>query len=177
MREKQITPADAGNHVLRSLYETAFPENEQIPWDDLMRLIDQMSLDFTAYSNGENFLGFTIVYPHKEFNWYWYFAVREELRGKGIGQEILTRLIRKYEGQTCVLDMESPCQTPCPNPEQRERRHKFYLRNGFRDTNIYRSFGETSMTIMMMGPGTFTLQDWDKLTDELKKFWWPDDLE
>ncbi len=35
--------------MLRELYTTAFPVNEQIPWDDLMWLIDQMSLDFTAY--------------------------------------------------------------------------------------------------------------------------------
>lgn len=73
--------------------------------------------------------------------------------------------------------MESPYQEPCPNPEQRKRRHNFYLRNGFRDTNVYRSYGGITMTVMMMGPGTFTLQDWDDITNELKMFWWPDDLE
>ena len=44
------------------------------------------------------------------------------------------------------------------------------------------------MTIMMMGErlrvgngtsgmGTFTMQDWDDITNELKRFWWPDDIE
>lgn len=177
MKEIQITSACSDDQVLRSLYETAFPENEQIPWTDLMRLIDEMSLDFTAYYEGDIFVGLTIVYPRKSFNWYWYFAVREELRGKGYGQRILTQLIEKYKGQASVLDMESPYQEPCPNPEQRKRRHGFYLRNGFRDTNVYRSYSDVTMTVMMMGPGTFTLQDWDDITDELKHFWWPDDLE
>ena len=210
---------------MKRLYETAFPKDEQIPWDDLMRLIDEMHLDFTAYYDGEvmeqreqsqaclnsaesrenstegkNFIGFTIVYPRKSFNWYWYFAVREELRGRGLGQQILTQLIEKYKGQPCVLDMESPYQEPCPNPEQRKRRHEFYLRNGFRDTNVYRTYLDNTMTVMMMGPGTlaspssdatqlssgepgtpsllprFTLQDWDDITNELKLFWWPDEL-
>lgn len=200
MIEKKITAANYNDRQLKQLYQTAFPENEQIPWDELMPLIDKMHLDFTAYYDGEEFVGFTIVYPRPSFNWYWYFAVCEKLRGRGLGQQILTQLIKKYEGQACVLDMESPTQEPCPNPEQRKRRHEFYLRNGFRDTNVYRKYDDIEMTIMMMGPGTlassssdatqlssselgqpsqlprFTLQDWDEITNELKQFWWPDDL-
>jgi len=171
MKEIKITSMHSQSQMLRGLYTTAFPKNEQIPWDDLMRLIDEMSLDFTAYYDEDDFIGFTIVYPRPSFNWYWYFAVREELRGKGYGQRILTQLINRYEGQTCVLDMESPCQAPCDNIEQRKRRHEFYLRNGFRDTNVYRNYGDLEMTIMIMGEGTFTLQDWDEITNELKIFW------
>ena len=48
MLQKQITPAYADAEI-RLLYETAFPQEEQIPWDDLVRLIDEMHLDFTAY--------------------------------------------------------------------------------------------------------------------------------
>ena len=196
MNTKQITAANADEKI-KNLYETAFPEDEQIPWDDLMRLVEEMPLDFTAYYDGEEFIGFTIVYPRKSINWFWYFAVREELRGKGYGQQILTHLIEKYKGQTCVLDMESPTQVS-ENIVQRHRRHDFYLRNGFRDTNVYRTYDGITMTIIMMGErqrerlrvgerssgmgdgtsgmGTFTMQDWDDITHELQQFWWPDDI-
>ncbi len=167
MKTIQITAEYTNNVELRNLYQTAFPVNEQIPWDDLMRLIGEMSLDFTAYYNNFEFVGFTIVYPRPSFNWYWYFAVRDELRGNGLGQQILSQLIKKYEGQSCVLDMESPYQDPCDNLEQRKRRHEFYLRNGFRDTNVFRSYQDVTMTVMMMGQGTFTMKDWDDITDEL----------
>jgi GNAT superfamily N-acetyltransferase len=169
MIQKQITAANASEQI-KQLYQTAFPEDEQIPWDDLVRLIGEMHLDFTAYYEGEDFIGFTIVFPHEPFNWYWYFAVKEELRGKGFGQKILNQLIDKYKGQSCVLDMESPRQE-CANKEQRQRRQAFYLRNGFRDTNVYRFWDDLEMTIMMMGPGTFTLQDWDEIVGELRKYW------
>ena len=179
---------------MKQLYETAFPKEEQIPWDDLVRLIGEMHLDFTAYYEGEEFIGFTIVYPRpsltssssvatqpcsselgrpsllRPLNWYWYFAVKEELRGKGLGQKILNQLIERYMGQSCVLDMESPRQE-CDNKEQRQRRHEFYLRNGFRDTNVYRCWDDLEMTIMMIGPGKFTLQDWDEIVGELRKYW------
>lgn len=195
MQEVRITSAHVNDEPLKRLYQTAFPEDEQIPWTDLMRLIDQMNLDFTAYYDNDeltsgqvcshsgaetcsdssrsftNLIGFTIVYPRKSFNWFWYFAVREDIRGKGYGQQILAQLMKKYEGQVCVLDMESPYQNPCDNSEQRKRRHAFYLRNGFRDTNVYRTYNDIEMTIMITGSGTFTIQDWDEIVNELRTYW------
>ena len=169
MTTKQITGANADEHI-KHLYKTAFPKEEQIPWNDLVRLIDEMHLDFTTYYENGQLIGFTIVYPRPTFNWFWYFAVKEELRGKGLGQKILNQLTKHYKGQSCVLDMESPRQE-CANKEQRLRRQAFYLRNGFRDTNVYRTWDDLEMTIMMKGPGTFTLQDWDEIVGELRRYW------
>ena len=165
----QLDPANA-NEDVRRLYESAFPKEEQIPWKDLMRLMKTMSLDFTVYYEDGNLVGLTIVYPRKQFNWFWYFAVPEELRGQGIGQRILTQLIEKYGGQSNILDMESPEQV-CENSEQRKRRHAFYLRNGFRDTGVGKSFKGIDYTIMMIGEGTFTQHDYDLIIDELHSFW------
>lgn len=171
MIEKRITSAQADNIQIKQIYETAFPENEQIPWEHLVRLIDEMHLDFTVYEDNNQPVGFTIVYPRPKANWFWYFAVKEELRGRGLGQQILNLLIKKYAGQTNVLDMESPSQNPCPNPEQRNRRHSFYLRNGFRDSRLFKTYENIEMTIMMVGPGEFTMADWNQMTDELRQHW------
>lgn len=182
MIEKKITIADIDDESLRSLYQTAFPEEEQIPWRDLMRLVEEMPLDFTAYYEDKQFVGLTIVLPIKSdkrqaspLNWFWYFAVHEDWRGKGYGQQILNQLIKHYDNQTIVLDMESPEQ-PCENLEQRKRRHAFYIRNGFRDTYVYRTYNDITFTIMIKGEGTFTMQDWDYIVEKLKQFWWPSDI-
>ena len=176
--DRSATTGDAcqsknANEQLKRLYQTAFPEEEQIPWADLLRLVKEMPLDFTAYYDGEEFIGLTIVYPRPTFNWFWYFAVREELRGKGYGQQILTQLIERYKSSSNILDMESP-DHPSPNPEQRKRRHQFYLRNGFRDTHVYRTFDDNTFTIMMMGEGTFTKEDYDEILAELQQHWIPE---
>ena len=169
LKNFQLDPANA-NEDVRRLYESAFPKEEQIPWKDLMRLMKTMSLDFTVYYEDGNLVGLTIVYPRKQFNWFWYFAVPEELRGQGIGQRILTQLIEKYGGQSNILDMESPEQV-CENSEQRKRRHAFYLRNGFRDTGVGKSFKGIDYTIMMIGEGSFTQHDYDQVINELRSFW------
>ena len=59
----------------------------------------------------------------------------------------------------------------CDNREQRRRRHAFYLRNGFRDTGVGKSFDGVDMTILMNGEGTFTLQDYEEVLGELRSFW------
>ena len=156
---------------VRELYEESFPKEERIPYERLLQLIGEMHLDWTAYYDAQGLIGFTIVYPSKKYNWFWYFAVKKEFRGQGLGQKILTKLIENYKGRTCILDMESPLQE-CDNQEQRKRRHAFYHRNGFRDTNVYRTFENVTFTIMMMGEGSFTPQDYDEILAELKQFWW-----
>lgn len=174
MTEKTITSKNA-NEQLRELYETAFPTEEQVPWKVLLRLIEEMPLDFTAYyDKDDELIGFTIVYPYKSYNWFWYFAVRKELRGRGYGQQILTKLIAQYSNKNIILDMESPDQTDAENIELRRRRLGFYSRNGFHDTHAHKTFDGMELTIMMHGNGTFTVQDYDAILGNLQRFWSPE---
>ena len=170
MKARKLTSTTALDEEVRALYESAFPLEEQIPYGDLMILMDKMPLDFTAYYDDGEFVGFTIVYQRKTFNWFWYFAVRSGLRGKGLGRQILTMLIEEYKDCTNILDMESPDQV-CENSEQRKRRCAFYLRNGFRKTGVGKSFEGIDYTILINGEGTFTLQDYEEVLAELRSFW------
>lgn len=169
MTEVSVTEANVNNEV-RRLYETAFPREEQIPWEDLMVLVERLQLNFTAYYDEGALVGFTIVFSLKSFNWLWYFAVSQELRGKGIGQQILSQVLENYKDKTVILDMESPEQES-DNQAVRRRRHAFYRRNGFSDTGVGRSFGGIDYTVMMMGDGNFTTNDYDQIIAELRSHW------
>lgn len=140
LRTVKINSGNADNVELRRLYETAFPVQEQIPYDDLIHLLDVTDIDYTAFYDDKAFVGLTMVLRLPKYNWWWYFAVREELRGKGFGQKILSCILDKYrEGRPFIMDIESPLQPDAPNPEQRRRRHAFYLRNGMKDTGTSRT--------------------------------------
>jgi len=167
MIKKQLHSCDL-NKELQQLYESAFPVEEQIPWASIVKLVDSMPLDFTVYYNEDVLLGFTIVYPRPSYNWWWHFAIKPELRGRGIGQTILSMLIEKYEDQSNIMDIEQP-RHDSSNAEQRKRRHDFYVRNGFRDTGVGRSFDGAEMTILMNGEGTFTMNDYDQALGELSE--------
>lgn len=152
------------------LYEKAFPEEERLPWKDILRLTDEMPLDFSAYYEAETFVGFTIVWPRSENNWFWYFAVDEWLRGRGYGQQILSCILELYKDKQLILDMESPRQE-CDNLAQRLRRRDFYLKNGFIDTEVEKTFEGITYTILAKGEGPFTSRDYDSIIAELRMFW------
>lgn len=171
MEERQITASSTDTQEIEQLYHTAFPVEEQIPWQELMRLVSEMPLDFTAYYDQGVFVGLTVVYQRKDYNWFWYFAVSEELRGHGYGQRILKKLISRYDDRSIILDMESPDQ-PSDNAEQRLRRLGFYTRNGFHDTHAHKTYDGIEYTIMLQGDGEFTAVDYDNLIGDLQRFWW-----
>lgn len=173
MEEKRITASTVDTKEIEQLYNAAFPVEEQIPWQQLMRLTCDMPLDFTAYYDKGVFVGLTVVYRRIDYNWFWYFAVSENLRGRGYGQQILTKLISKYDYRNIILDMESPDQ-PSNNSAQRLRRLRFYARNGFRDTHAHKTFDGIEYTIMMRGDGVFSPSDYDNLISDLQRFWWKD---
>ena len=171
-KTKNISSANANDRQLRQLYETAFPEGEQIPYDELIQLLNLMDIDYTAYYEGEMLVGQTMVLRLPRYNWGWYFAVREELRGKGYGQTILTSVLDKYrDSKPFVIDIESPLQPDAPNPEQRKRRHAFYLRNGLKDTGTNRTYNDITFTIMSSSDAPFTQQDYEDIVTALRAAW------
>lgn len=169
---QRLTSSSPWLDAAKALYEESFPDEERIPFDELMRLVKEMPLDFTCYFAAGRFIGFTVVYPHKRYNWFWYFAVEPALRGRGYGQLILSDLIPRIEDRTCILDIESPRQ-PSENQPQRLRRQAFYKRNGFRETDVERSYSGITFTIMIKGEGTFTLADYDEIIGSLWRHWMP----
>ena len=167
-----IHSANAGQRELRQLYESSFPVKEQIPYGDLIHLLDVMDIDYTAYQDGEQIVGLTMVLRLPRYNWGWYFAVREDLRGQGFGQGILSALLEKYRSERpFIIDIESPDQPDAPNPEQRRRRHAFYLRNGLKDTNTSRTFDGITYTIMTNSDEPFSQQDYDDIIAALRAVW------
>ena len=172
LKTAKINSSNADDEQLRRLYETAFPVQEQIPYDDLIQLLDTMDIDYTAYYDDEMLVGLTMVLRLPKYNWGWYFAVKEELRGKGIGQGILNAVLDKYsEERPFIMDIESPLQPDAPNPEQRRRRHAFYLRNGMKDTGTSRTWDGLTFTILTNSDEPFTQQDYDDIVAALRAVW------
>ena len=172
MTREQATLESRWLDEAKALYEQSFPDAERVPFGDVMRLVDEMPLDFTCYFSDGSLVGLFIVYPHERFNWFWYFAVVPSMRGHGYGQQILSDVLERYRGRLCVLDMESPRQ-PSDNLDQRMRRLAFYGRNGFRDTEVERSYSGITFTIMLNGEGTFTHADYDEIVGALWNHWQP----
>ena len=78
MKIKPIYKSSDASEIaaVRNLYEEAFPREERIDWNDLMRLAIVMPLSIDAYYIDDKFIGFTILNERNDFNWFWYFVIK-----------------------------------------------------------------------------------------------------
>ena len=143
---------------VKTLYESAFPENERIPIKQL--LDNKIKREFWAFFDKEDgesgaapkFCGFSnsithgsitnIVYfavvPELRSRGYGsntnivYFAVVPELRSRGYGSKILQAIRRQHPDTRIVVDIEvEEDSKDAEELERRNRRREFYSRNGF----------------------------------------------
>lgn len=119
--------------IVKKLYRSAFPKEEQMPWWLLWLFSLREDMGVTAYYDGDAFCGMTVTVGVEEYLFVLFFAVAEERRGKGYGSEILTLLKRENPRRPIVLNVE-PLDEQAENAAQRVSRMRFYERNGFFDT-------------------------------------------
>jgi len=119
---------------VKRLYETSFPPQERMPLNEVL-YGGFRSLDFMAFYEGEQFCGFFMLLTQEDLTNILYLAVEEELRNRGYGAEALNLIREMKPDNRIALDIETP-DPKAPNQEQRIRRKNFYLRNGYRQSEI-----------------------------------------
>ena len=152
------TAAESDFAAIKELYESAFPENERRPLEPMLRDFSGRTTIYTAWDDGE-FAGFAIALTWRDILHIIYFAVRREMRNRGIGAETL-RLIREENPSMRILvDVERPDPALADNPT-RLRRIGFYERCGYEKTSVgYALWGENY--IILANGGTIEKPEYD----------------
>ena len=119
----------------KQLYKRAFPKEERLPWWVLRFMTLHEGVALTAYYHNCEFWGFTHTTVTEDVVFVMFFAVQDELRGKGCGSAILEYLKQHNPGKAIVLHVE-PLDDTAENAAQRIDRMRFYERNGFWDTGF-----------------------------------------
>ena len=88
--------------------DEAFPKNEKIPSKKIINYCLKFNCDFWAVYEKEEFVGFIVVLPDKEFQiaYIWLLAVDSRYRSKGLGTKILQKTNKKYNKFKLVLHLK-----------------------------------------------------------------------
>lgn len=122
---KKIKTADAEYALAENLFASAFPPEERRAPEEQRRVTDHHpSLVTYALMLDGGFVGFITCWQGPDFVYVEHFATVPEVRGKGIGSEVLDRLSALFV-HPLVLEVELPLE------EMAQRRIGFYRRNGF----------------------------------------------
>ena len=166
----QITKENSDNKEIRDLYESSFPEEEKLKYEDIFHHFDGIQVDFKAYYDEEEHLvAIYISYVMKKYTYAAFLAVVEKLRGKGYGKKIVLDIIEGAKtGNIVIGEVESPSQTDSKNLEIRKRRLAFYLRNGAVDTGIHIKHNGVDYAIVTTTKEPIPEKDIEELAEILK---------
>lgn len=125
------------------LYETAFPPGERILVSQVLNVLHLQarggsSGHLLAVVDPENTL-VGIIFDEEpegsEVAFLWYFAVRPQMRGHGLGAQIYQCLLKRLDPRVraLIFDLEDPAEMDIPEAAAlAERRIGFYRRQGAR---------------------------------------------
>lgn len=111
-------------------YEEAFPADERIAVKVLIDLAERREVEFIAYYEGAQLVGFTYSVANEGYLYVVFLAVCPTIRGAGFGSRILAQLREDHPDLVHTLAIE-PLDADAPNLAQRKSRLRFYERNGF----------------------------------------------
>lgn len=160
----RLTKSSKDVEAVKALYKSAFPKNERANFDSMLNYseTDDESFEILTVYDGELFVGFVVVLNSGDISHLLFFAVDEKLRSKGYGSEILKSVHNSKPDRRFIADVEKP-DAKCNNNEQREKRIRFYSRNGYKMTDVeYRWNGESYVIMSCNG---------DISKEEHKAFW------
>ena len=99
---------------------------------------------------GELWVGFAYLVHSGDLAYLFFFAIDEKERGKGFGTAAVKAMIEYYKGKRLFLALENWLEE-CSNPEERVKRHNFYLNCGLQDLPY--KLRELKMVYAIMGSG------------------------
>ena len=148
---------------LEAINREAIPECERNSLDDMM---DTGAEVLGIFLDGSP-VGFFALRYYQSICYLAYFAVRRDLRSKGIGSRALRKLIEDNSRFQMVVEYENP--DAGGTDDMQARRKAFYLRNGFYETGWYSFYDETDFEIACTAP-VFDIEAFTAFTKHLSTF-------
>ncbi|MBR1647418.1 MAG: GNAT family N-acetyltransferase [Selenomonadaceae bacterium] len=156
---ERLTKNSRDIDAVKRLIENAFPPQERVSTDFVLDF-DKVRTEFLLFYDGDLFCGFAcLLNGAQDISFFCWLAVEENLRGKGYGGKILQYIREQKRGRRIFFDIER-VDVPAENSEQRLKRKKFYLRNGYHETGLYRTFHGVDYELLVNG-GEISAEDVD----------------
>lgn len=132
----KISNATTSNMLnkVKNLYLTAFPKDEQKPFELILQKQKEGSIEILTIVNNETFIGFAITTHYKNLVLLDYFAIEEDFRNQKFGTSAFNLIKNKYSDKKFFLEIENPKNIECKNKLERILRRKFYLKNSMLET-------------------------------------------
>lgn len=124
---------------VNALAKEAFPPQEYLAPSKLVEMAKADNFDFLALTDNNSFVGFIVVQTYQNLAYLFFLAIVSTCRSKGYGSQAIKTLKIKYPNKKQVVDFEM-LDDRANNYKQREKRREFYLRNGYKETDMFLTY-------------------------------------
>lgn len=121
------------------LAKEAFPPEEYLAPSKLVEMANADNFDFLALTDNDSFVGFMAVQTYQNLAYLFFLAIDSTCRSKGYGSRAIETLKTEYPYKKQVVDFEK-LDDQASNYKQREKRRKFYLQNGYKETGLFLTY-------------------------------------
>ena len=121
---------------IKALYFNAFPVYERYPLFILNWWSKSKNAKFYNVYDGELWIGFNYLMMNNDILMLQYLAIDANIRSKGYGGKTIEKIKNMYPDKVIILGIERPDEKS-KNNEDRIKRKKFYLNNGFIESGYY----------------------------------------
>ena len=133
---KELNRKSAEYKKVKALYISAFPVYERYPLFILNWWSKSKNAKFYNIYDGELWIGFNYLMMDNNILMLQYLAIDANIRSKGYGGKIIEKIKNMYSDKVIILGIEIPDEKS-KNNEDRIKRKKFYLNNGFIESGYY----------------------------------------
>lgn len=116
--------------AFQNLYLKSFPEEERLDFELLKSKADEGRGNFLGLFDQQNLVGMIYYSEYQGTIYIFYFAIDQQLQSHGYGKIMLDYMFETFQQHKIILLVEE-INSKAENNEQRIRRKKFYLKNGF----------------------------------------------
>lgn len=127
--------------------DEAFPVSERMSMDEIFSFASDTNTDVLGIYENDIPIGFAVLLRNEECGYLYYLAIDRCVRSKGYGGAAIKKILATYSQLQIILDFEE-INDNAENNDQRIRRKKFYLQNGFHETGNYTMLREERFEVV-----------------------------
>ncbi len=148
LRIENITLTSRNRQKVKEIYKSSFPKEDRMPFVLMLIMAYLKSTHFISFYDGDTLCGFVYMATIKKLTFVMFFAVNENIRSKGYGSRILDKIQSLYPDNKIIITIER-CDEDAEDIEQRLRRRKFYMNNGYIETGYIVKLGNQKQEIII----------------------------
>lgn len=136
--------------LLEDITKQSFPPEEYVPCEKIIEMSESdNSINYLALYDDEKLVGYIVVKLYNMFSYLLFLAINPNCRSNGYGSKAIDFIKNKFKDYKQVVDFEM-VEDDASNNEQRIKRRKFYLKNGYKPTGEFVRYKNIPFEIFSM---------------------------